>query len=167
MSLESALHAFLTAALPVGSRIIRSDQDGERPAKPYVTYKIMTDEEEGHANFIPGDDEDSEDLLERKRITVSVQGFGSTARSLLASVFQALYRDDLVEAAIATGITPYLMDPATNITAVVDSGFEERWVSTLHVRYSETLVGVTEGGIETIDVTGDIGNVAFSLEVTE
>lgn len=135
-----------TLALSPG-QIIVADVKAPRPPMPYITIKVLTwnsdagEAVDWHKHTLEGIDDDPATTTEGYReATVSLNAFGETAIIWIEDFVQdARHWRTTKEILRAAGITiNYPQGPITDLSALVDTGFENRANRTLTVSYHRT-----------------------------
>ena len=172
MTIEDTLYRAVLDWLKVGcvaygatpltdSQVVRSKQVNAanvRPPKPYLTVNLV-------ASDVPvGVDEDvdavsgsdpTRTVYGVRTGTVSVQGYGSEAYDWLTLARTSLRRDSVQRQLKAAGLTVYNQSGVTDLSVLLDTSFEPRYLKEFSITYRvfddpETL---TELGLVSADLT--------------
>ncbi len=167
----TAVLAWLQAA-PLSltdQQVVRARQpvDAPRPAKPYLTILLavldIAEGEDWDVAAISGSDP-TRQIAGTRTGTLSIQGYGDGAEEWLADVNLALRRRDVGDALTAAGVSLDRASGITDLSVVLDTGFEGRYSVDYTVRYGvlsgvETLIPVDEivaTSTYTSDTSGDL-----------
>lgn len=137
-------------------QVVPADDDGPRPSLPYLTVKVLTaDAEFGRDEDIRGLDGDSLPTLYvrgERRATVSVQAFGTAAEAWLSNALLKRRLPSIQAALIGVGLTVEPMGPIRDISRLLDTSIEPRFVLDLEVTY--VLASDTVSETEALTVEG-------------
>ena len=167
----AAILAWLQAA-PLSltsAQVIRARQSGDapRPAEPYLTVLLpvldVPTSQDWHVETVSGSDPVRQ-LAGARTGTLSIQGSGGGADEWLADAELMLGRHDVNKALNAAGVALDRTGGLTDLSAVLDTGFEQRYSAEYTVRYgilsaAETLIPVEEivtTTTYTSDTSGDL-----------
>lgn len=135
-----ATRAWLKAAtgLP-DEKVIPSDDKGPRPALPYLTVKvIVSDVPVGHdeqRRGLDGSGNPVVHILGQRRATLSIQGFGAATSESLAMANLKLLDPSTRDTLRIAGVSLRALGGLTDISRVVDTAFEARFLREYDVAY--------------------------------
>lgn len=146
--IRAALDWFKAGAVPVGAaaltdqQVIRADQPGPRPALPYATVKFTAlDVQRGEDDEVPGVDgggAPTVDVRGERSGTLSIQGFGEVTAEWLRLAGLRLRHDSIRQLLDAAGVTIDPVGGVTDISALVDTSNEPRFLREFAVIYGST-----------------------------
>lgn len=138
------------------AQVIPADDDGPRPALPYLTVKVLTaDAEIGRDEDVRSTDGSGDPTLVvrgERRATVSVQAFGTTAEGWLSTALLKRRLPSIQEVLLGVGLTIEPMGPIRDLSRLVDTAIEPRFGVDLEVTYLLTSDTVAE--TEALSVVG-------------
>lgn len=146
-----------------------------RPVKPYATVELIAfDIERGSDDEVPGiaggpGFEPTKQIRGERSATASIQTFGSEGAGWLATAALRLRHDSILRLLTASGITINTAGGSTNLSALLDTGFEDRFVREFEIVYMdetapEAMIEATN--TETV-VTFEGQTADFVVTVTE
>lgn len=156
-ALETAVRAWLVLAgvlggIPNADRaVIFADEDGTRPAQPYLVVKLTV------PSTTVGDDESWADAAATPQhhvrgnrfATVSVHAYGATAYDWLDRAGLRLRAPTVKAANTTAGIAVQAIGGIRDLSALRDQATERRWHQDFRVDYvRQTGVSETEGLVE-------------------
>lgn len=130
-----------------------------RPAKPYVTIRLLTP---GGGTHGPAERVDSLStgtpktrMRERREATVSLQGYGVDAGAWLDALQLGLDSPASLAAQATAGVAAVLLTPVTDLGAMLDTAEETRFSLELILRHRYESAPATAVQLLTAEITGD------------
>ncbi|WP_454691131.1 phage neck terminator protein [Achromobacter aloeverae] len=150
MSPDDSIYSLVNAAAQ-GVLVIFSNENGPRPAPPYITLAVRW-ASAGSRHLAPPDDDGGQLVYSHRDATVELQAFGAAAYEALDELGERLGHPVFADMAVLLNIAVFDRGRVQSLPAERDGArFEARGVLELSIRYT---VGVTEnvGLIETVEV---------------
>jgi hypothetical protein len=153
--IEDKVRSWLLAAGAAGGlaggTVIMADQNGPRPAPPYLLVKtVVHDIRIGEDERLVNDDTPPQIRLRGQRYnTLSVQAFGEQAVQWLERATLRLYSPAILELTNVAGVAIQTEGGLTNLSGLRDQAIETRFVQDIRVDYERlTPVDELEDGVE-------------------
>jgi len=155
--MKAELFQVVSGAIRAGTAVIFSNQDGNRPARPFCTLLVTGAQRPGHASVGEIDDQGQATIKQDQSVTVSIQVFGTDALEIVeelrdqmeAPSAQLLMHDQgLMFVQVVAGVN--------DAAAVIGAGWEARAQMDVEFRTLREFVDDV-GLIETVELSGDIG----------
>ncbi len=167
--IEKALCAWVRTGSGLSTqKVIRADQTGNRPDRPFITVRVGDLLPVGAVDSADWEfDEDAdpgaeivESVRGQREFSVEIQAFSAAAlganqaREYLSKVQTALGLSSVRTALHAVGITPFDLGRITSVPAILDTTWEGRAILTVRF-YAEEQVTATTTYIGTVEVTNE------------
>ena len=167
--IRNALWSWVDASVPDGTRVIFARQDGQRPARPFVTLLVTTRQRDEHEHIGPTNDQGETRIRANQSVTLQVQSFanadedlglsaGEVAEGLLLDLRDSLMKPSVREGLSADGLAYVreLLAPQ-DLSEVSGNTWEGRGTMDLEFRTVAEVVDDT-GFVETVELTGQVGD---------
>jgi len=152
-----AVRSWLKTALTLtDAKVIVAEDDGPRPAMPYLTVKVLAhDIPEGWDEVIRtiSGDNPVNAVRGQRSFTVSVQGFGAGAEEYLQDAVLSLQLDSTQDSLTDAKISLFPLGGATPDAAVRDTSFEPRFIREFEGHYQITSGTATGVPLEDVVTT--------------
>lgn len=131
-----------TATALTDQQVIKA-RGGPRPSKPYATIELITfDIERGSDDEVPGLGAGpgflpTQQIRGERSASASIQTFGSEGAGWLAMAALRLRHESILTLLKASGITINTDGGSTNLSALLDTGFEDRFVRQFEIVYMD------------------------------
>lgn len=131
-AVRAAARTWVMAAVPDLTDAVYPEQAAPRPGTPYATVKITGVQAEGQEHrYGWGADPGAPDYVPRlmagdRTATLSVQFFGAGALDYARTAAQALGKRSVQDALAAAGVGVQGVPDVQDLTALLDTSFEER-----------------------------------------
>jgi hypothetical protein len=133
-----------------------TDPPGERPAKPYLTVDLLLyDTPQGEDDEVPSvvGTDPSRIVRGLRAAQLSVQGFGLDTRDWLETAATRLRHDSIKVLHQTLGITVDTDGGVTDLSALLDTGFEDRFVREFAMLYMLESAEETMSEAATVETT--------------
>lgn len=156
-------------------QVIKARRKSGRPPKPYATHELITfDLERGSDDEVPGiaggpGFEPTKQIRGERSATLSIQVFGAEGAGWLATAALRLRHDSILQLLRASGITINTDGGSTNLSTLLDTGFEDRFVREFEIVYMDetTPEAMIEATTTTTTVTFEGQTADFVVTITE
>ena len=166
----SDIEAGFASAAGVEVKVILARQDAPRPAKPYLTLLLTSlDErigEDHEVESLTGAGAPQRQSRGARRARLSVNGYGDEAEDWLREAGLGLRRNDVGKALFEAGLGILVATPVTDISAVVDSGFEGRFLAEYEILYGVASAAEELLAVETVSTEAAIGDTDLSISIS-
>ena len=115
--------------------VIRSDQDGDKPAYPYVTYRIDSPVQLGLDEQLPIDDNGIQTIAGQRLATVSVHYFGPLPLAGASKAYSSLGMESVRATLYASGIAIGERMTIQNVSSVLETKWEEHPVCQAYLKH--------------------------------
>jgi len=174
-AMQTALRTWVRLASKLDdSKIVWSEQDIPRLATPYITMRMgdlvplgSTDEvNHTYDATQPNGQEIEIEIKGQRSFALSLQCFGDgpnqSARQILSNVQTALGLPSVMGILEAAGLSSYDKTPIQNVTALLETAFEPRAVTSIYFYCSEAVSERTTY-IESVEVENEINETTFTI----
>ena len=146
-TIEAETDEVLTA-----SQAVQADQDYPSPAAPYLTARVLTAGQPDGSTAELSSTSAGVRAIRDESATVSVQGFGADTLDWLLALIVGMDLEDLWAPLDAQGLVVEQLTPITNLSAVLDTGFEARYQMDLRIRYRRESRRIEAGALSLAQV---------------
>ncbi len=154
MTLWEVIFEWLTRAS--GVTVIRRDQGGTLPPRPFVTAKAIAESREGQSYVGKLDAQGIVKIQQGSLVTIAIQVFGPGAMAIAGDIRNSVEKITIQEFLRGKGACYVrVMSGPTDIAAVVGTSFEERASIDIQLRANVVILDDV-GFIERIELTGII-----------
>lgn len=163
---QSALSRMRSAAskwaASTGIRVVWADQDGPRPASPFLTLRLSGLESVHEDALQPPDTAGHAHIAGSREAVLTVQVYGSNAiaQASRLALSAHLPQPDLD----SLGVCIVSVEQLGDVSALMDDAIEPRAVLDVVLRASSDIEDVT-GLIESVTVTSELNAVARTLNI--
>jgi hypothetical protein len=163
--LWSSVHDWLVRSVPPGVTVIKRDQDGNLPGRPFVTAKVIAEVREGHPEVWPLQDDGTVTIVQGALFTISVQVFGNEAFELAHGIQNALNKITVQDFLRSRGMAyVQVLTGPEDLATVVGTGFEGRAHLDVQMRAAISIIDDV-GIIERVELTGTIESVTYEQTI--
>lgn len=155
-TLQEALRAWLVGA--GAGTVIFADQDGDRPALPYLTVKVRLSDLVHGGDAVHYRDDLSVVGVGERRGAATVQAFGEAAIEALEEAVSLLPLPTAQATLVAAGVTVEPTGGLLDLTGVIDSHSEARAARDFDLLYQRISGGEAFVDAATVEATEALGD---------
>lgn len=162
-SLNKTIHTLLSELSKI--EVIRANQNGRQPAKPFITYQVSWDKTPGHYHYSKINEQGEQVVSTNVESMLEIQCFGSGAvdrmRNLLINM--ATYSERLKW--LNAGVVIVDEGTLTNVPFLNEAQqFEERAIVEIEIRHKLTTTDLI-GYFDHVEVTDDDKKITQTIGV--
>lgn len=151
---------WLNQCFPSGVTLIKADQGGELPTRPFAVAKARVASREGHPFYGPLDDDGIQPVYQDALVTLSIDTYGPGAFNLADNAWSKMVTTTINDAMMERGFAfVETLSPPTDLSAVVGTTFEERAHLDVSLRTALKILDDV-GLIERVEITGNVNDGA-------
>ncbi|MBC3540657.1 LIC_12616 family protein [Rufibacter sediminis] len=150
------------------NKVVYANQNGPRPAFPYVTVHVTAKSDMGWADISVPDTDGVAEINNDRMVSISLQALGSGAMSLMETLRDDLERPTSLQQFRGAGL-PFIrvLNDVNDLTTVVGTKYEERAGMDLEFRTAVQLtdeVGLIEAVTGESQINSEIKEVILTYE---
>lgn len=155
--LRDALRTWVLANTSAAiQEVIFEQENGVRPAKPYISVNIINSNQIGYRDHgTKADATGIETISYNEDISISISGFGTESYDELKSLRTSINKQYVLDSLRASGIVIRVNGGIDNVTLELSKRFETRFVYDLTIGTATTDTD-DSGYIDTVEVTPNI-----------
>jgi len=134
------LKAWSSATPLTDDQVIPADDNGPRPALPYLTVKVIlwgTQRGTPEVTLTWDDPNLNAQTRTQRTGTVNVQGFGPTAHEWLETAKDTLFLPDVVVLFGTAGLSVWEEEGIQDLSRAIDTGIEQRYSQDFRIAYGK------------------------------
>lgn len=156
-TLKTALYAWASSNTPALTPVIYYNQDGVRPAKPYITLFLRDFVQIGW-DYVPKPDALGDaDIIGNREFTLQIESYGANAMQVLENLRSSLQNPNVLDTLRANNIVFVNQFPINDTTVLLDTQYEERATMDILFRIAQT-IEPNLGVIEIVEIEETLSN---------
>lgn len=158
----------LSSGETIDDRIIVADEEGPRPTPPYIVVRMSNFDQAVGSDHQFVDAAGCNEYIEGAREdTVSIHGYGRGIGNLMRDAKLSLWKDAVKAQNATDGVSIETVGGLQNLSQLVDTDTEERFLLDVYVRYRVTSDPTPAIPLQTVQVETEIeGNPPPALTFT-